>query len=317
MKQRTFEKIHRSLWEQSEELVEGGGIADPLKLPSLHRRLCHSLSMARSRGYAPSLVHRLHHLANRSHARFYGTATEAPAVLRTWISSEFPRRVRSMWPYLLASLVAFLGPALVAGIAVHLNPSLSDSILGPGATEHMKSMFAPGSERIGRDGAENDLQMFGFYIWNNVSILFRTMATGVFLGVPSLLAIGFNGTHLGAAFSVMLDSPANRAPFFTFVATHSALELTAIVVGGASALRLGWAILRSGRRSRMDSFRHASAESLPVMGGASLMMAGAAFLEAFWSANATIDPSVRIGVGICLWALVLAYFALAGRFRAA
>lgn len=101
------------------------------------------------------------------------------------------------------------------------------------------------------------------------------------------------------------------------MATHSALELTAIVVGGAASLRLGWAILRSGRRSRMDSFRQASVQSLPVMGGASLMMAGAAFLEAFWSANATIEPTVRIGVGICLWALVLGYFALAGRFRAA
>lgn len=317
MKQRTFEKIHRSLWEQSEELVEGGGIADPLRLPSLHRRLCHSLSLARSRGYAPSLVQRLHHLANRSHARLYGAPGEAPAVLRTWISSEFPRRVRSMWPFLLASLIALLGPALIAGLAVHHNPALSDSILGPGATEHLKSMFSPGSERIGRQGTENDVEMFGFYIWNNVSILFRTMASGVFLGIPSLLAIGFNGTHLGTAFAVMYDSPANRGPFFTFVATHSALELTAIVVGGAAALRLGWSILRSGRRSRMDSFRQASAQSLPVMGGASLMMASAAFLEAFWSANATIEPSVRIAVGICLWSLVLAYFSLAGRFRAA
>ncbi len=277
MKQRTFEKLHRSLWEQCEELVEGNGFADPLKLPSLHRRLCHSLSLARSRGYAPSLVQRLHLLANRSHARLYGTPGEAPAVLRTWISSEFPRRVRTMWPYLVASLVAFLGPALVAGIIVHIHPHLSDSILGPGATDHLKSMFAPGSERIGREGTENDVQMFGFYIWNNVSILFRTMATGVFLGIPSLLAIAYNGLHLGTVFSVMRDSPENRVPFFTFVTTHSALELTAIVVGGSAAFRLGWAVLRSGRRSRMDSFRQASIQSLPVMGGASLMMLGAAF----------------------------------------
>ncbi|HOX53588.1 MAG TPA: stage II sporulation protein M, partial [Fibrobacteria bacterium] len=64
-------------------------------------------------------------------------------------------------------------------------------------------------------------------------------------------------------------------------------------------------------------FRQASIQSLPVMGGASLMMLGAAFLEAFWSANATIEPGVRVAAGIVLWSLVLAYFALAGRSRAA
>lgn len=317
MKQRQFEKIHKPLWDRCEEILDGNGVAEPFELPSLHRRLCHSLSLVRSRGYSPSLADRLSRLANRSHARLYGAGKEPGIQMGAWLAGGFPRQVRREWRTVLLAHIVVWGGAVVAGLLVHWNPSNAEMFLGPGGAGHLKAMFAPGMERLGRQSSESDFAMFGYYIWHNVSILFRAFATGIFLGVPTLVVLCFNGVDLGASMAVMIDSPEHRIPFFSFVATHSALELTGIVIGGSSGLKLGWSVASPGRRSRIESFRVAATETLPVMACASVMVGSAAFFEGFWSANPNIPPMVRIGVGIAAWVSVYSYFLFAGRTRAA
>jgi hypothetical protein len=43
------------------------------------------------------------------------------------------------------------------------------------------------------------------------------------------------------------------------------------------------------------------------------MFALAAFIEGFWSPLRVVAPQVKYGIGLALWALVIAYFVLAGR----
>jgi hypothetical protein len=47
------------------------------------------------------------------------------------------------------------------------------------------------------------------------------------------------------------------------------------------------------------------------------MFFAAAFVEAFWSPLTEIPFDLKIAVGLAGWAILLAYFALAGRGRAA
>ena len=54
-----------------------------------------------------------------------------------------------------------------------------------------------------------------------------------------------------------------------------------------------------------------------MMYGAALMFFAAAFVEAFWSPLTEIPYDWKIGVGIGAWVVLLAYFLLAGRTRAA
>jgi hypothetical protein len=54
-----------------------------------------------------------------------------------------------------------------------------------------------------------------------------------------------------------------------------------------------------------------------MMYGAALMFFAAAFVEAFWSPLTEIPYDWKIGVGIGAWVVLLAYFLLAGRARAA
>ena len=91
--------------------------------------------------------------------------------------------------------------------------------------------------------------MFGFYIRHNVGIAFQCFAAGLFAGVGSLFFLAYNGALIGAVAGYLTERGL-AATFFSFVVTHSAFELTAIVLSGAAGLRLGTRLLAPGRQTR-------------------------------------------------------------------
>jgi uncharacterized membrane protein SpoIIM required for sporulation len=154
--------------------------------------------------------------------------------------------------------------------------------------------------------------MFGFYIRNNVGVAFKCYAGGVFLGLGSLLALFYNGLF-GGVIAGYLVSRGLSGTFFSFVATHSAFELTAIVLSGAAGLRLGRALLAPGRMSRSQALAQAGGESIVVIYGVAIMLLIAAAIEAFWSSSQWLPTSVKYaGASLC-WLTVLSYFFLRGR----
>ena len=101
--------------------------------------------------------------------------------------------------------------------------------------------------------------------------------------------------------------------FYPFVVGHGAFELTAIVFSGAAGLRLGYSILNPGQLSRLDSLRRAGRDVVPMLYGIVLMLIVAAFIEAFWSASATLPIAVKYAVAAVLWGMVLLYSFSGGR----
>jgi uncharacterized membrane protein SpoIIM required for sporulation len=99
------------------------------------------------------------------------------------------------------------------------------------------------------------------------------------------------------------------------VVGHGAFELTAIVFSGAAGLKLGYSLLNPGPFSRRDALRLAGQEAIPMLYGIILMLVIAAFMEAFWSSNASLAISVKYTVGAACWILVLLYSLSGKRFE--
>jgi uncharacterized membrane protein SpoIIM required for sporulation len=179
-----------------------------------------------------------------------------------------------------------------------------------------ESMYDPQAARrvFGRESA-SDFAAFGFYVYNNVGIAFRTFASGVLGGLGSAFYLVFNGIYLGAV-AGHLSTHGMASTLWPFVIAHGAFELTAIVLAGQAGLHLGYALVAPGRRPRARALREAGRESGVIMLGAAAMLLVAALIEAFWSSSAQ-PVAVKFAVGGALWALVIGYFALAGRDRAA
>lgn len=331
MKQERFTQRNETSWRELETLLgkaspdEGwaaGHLSDDMAkaesgestdFPRVYRRVCQHLALARSRLYSGRLIDRLNVLVLLGHQRLYSHGDKRRNRVRNFFVEVFPGAVRAESRLVWLSALVFYLPLLAMLLAIQLEPDMAYMVMDAGTLGYIEEMYEPSGDRIGIErGAESDMLAFAYYIHNNTGIGFRTFASGLLLGLGTLATLLFNGLFIGTVAGHLTRIGYNET-FWSFVSGHSALELTAIVLSGAAGLRLGLAILAPGRRSRRDALRWAAGRSVPVISGAAVMFFLAAFVEAFWSSMAFIPPTVKYGVGLGMWVLVLAYFIFQGR----
>jgi uncharacterized membrane protein SpoIIM required for sporulation len=333
VRQAVFEERYGADWDRFEAWLDhdektarrrsGGAAPAPAgalpdaAVPQAYRRVCQHLALARDRQYSPELVDRLNQLALRGHHLLYG-ARPRRGLARglDFLAARFPQRVRAEGGLVAAAAALFFGPlaALVAVLQWH--PDFVYYLLDPEAIAKFQEMYSPQNRRLGMRDADDNVAMFGFYIWNNVRIGFQTFATGLAFGLGSIFYLAFNGIYIGAV-AGHLTQAGYATPFWSFVAGHSALELVAIAISGAAGLKLGGALIAPGRQSRKSALVAAARPAVQLMYGAAAMFVAAAFVEAFWSPLTAFPPATKYAVGGILWGVVVGYLALGGRGRAA
>jgi uncharacterized membrane protein SpoIIM required for sporulation len=330
-----FTRRHEQEWRQLEALIavrpgrrsgnspKGGSATEPTLeqatdqalFPSLYRRACLHLALARERHYPPALIDRLDRLALSGHQAFYGARSRLLHKIGQFIVHGFPALIREngrlFW---FASALLYL-PALIMGLLVHFQPEMVYSLLDYGNVRHLEEMYRTGGaieiETGSGRGANENFKMFGFYIYNNISIGFQCFASGILFGLGSVFSLIFNGLIFGAV-SAHLIHQGSAGHFFQFVIAHGAFELTAIVLCGMAGLLLGRALISPGRQRRNEALIDAARPAVQIVYGATGMLLIAAFIEAFWSSGAYLPVTGKFIVGGLLWALVAAYFLFMG-----
>jgi uncharacterized membrane protein SpoIIM required for sporulation len=316
VKQAPFERAYGREWQEFEAFLERKKAFDPAEMPVRFRRVCQALALAAQRRYSADLVERLNRLALRGHHALYANRRRESRQVWDFLLAGFPRLVRDEWRLVAAAALLFFGPLLGLMALLQVFPEFVHYLLRPEQIATFHEMYDPASRRLGMREADTMLMMFGMYIWNNVGIGFQTFAGGMLAGVGSIWFLGSNGVVLGAV-AGYLTQIGYVETFWSFVSGHSSWELIAIALSGAAGLRLGLAVIAPGPVSRKAALVAAARPAIQIMYGAALLFFVAAFVEAFWSPLTGVPFRVKIGVGIAGWALLLAYFSLAGRSRAA
>lgn len=284
---------------------------------ALYKEVCQHLSLAQSRRYSPYLLERLSFLVDSAHQKFYQpmhTHSEKPfrAVVNFFMHT-FPQTVRREIKWLYLSSAFFFLPLVIMIALIQVQPEFVYSILSPDTVFDMEAMYDPSAGHIGRErGSDSDSKMFGFYIFNNTGIGFRTFATGFFFGIGSMFTLLFNGFYIGAIAGHLTQIGYGHT-FWPFVSGHSAMELTAIALSGAAGLKLGFSLLIPGRKSRYQSLLDAAHIAVKIMSGAALMFFIAAFIEAFWSSSQAVPIRVKYLVGIAMWLVLIVFFSFSGQ----
>lgn len=321
MNRERFVQLNERHWNGLESLLgllEAGKtrVGSVEDFPALYRRVCHHLALVRHRRYGADLEARLNRLVMRGHRQLYRrrgrVGREDGVGLARLVGVEIPRRVRAEAKLVLLATLLFFGPLVVTYGAVLARPELAFSIMSSEQIEGVADQYGPSGSVGEARPLESNVLMFGYYIYNNVSIAFRTFAAGIFFGVGSIFFLLYNGLAIGAVAGYVHRMGFQDA-FFPFVVGHGAFELTAIVLAGAAGLRIGLALLAPGRLGRLQALRRAAGRALPVLACCAVMLVVAAFVEAFWSPSTIAPPSVKYLVGALLWTGVLAYFATFGR----
>jgi uncharacterized membrane protein SpoIIM required for sporulation len=285
------------------------------EFPTAYRRLCQQLALAERRGYSGLLIQRLQDLAQSGHLVLY--RPHAPRLRRVldFFAAVFPRLVRAQWRAMTVAALLFFVPLFGAIALLQVRPELIHTLFGPDQLAQFENMYDPAksAERLGRESG-TDLMMFGMYIMNNVSIGFRTFASGLLAGVGSVFVLVFNGMIIGGI-AGHLTAIGYGDPFWRFVAGHSAPELLAIVISGGAGLQIGMALIAPGRRTRARALLEAGTIGAQLVLGVFAMLLFAAFVEAYWSSIGWMPAPVKFGVGITLWCAILLWLARGGRGR--
>ncbi len=320
MKQGQFEQLYASAWQRFDqylcdlELAPRNAADDVAEeFASLYRRVCHFHAVAKERNYSSYLVDQLSDLVIRGHRQLYRRRTAYVREFLHFFVVEFPQVVRAEQKYLWWASAVFYLPTLIMLLAVYLLPELVYTIMGPESVTNMEEMYNPEHRVIGsaREASTN-WYMFGYYINNNISVAFRTFASGLLWGLGSLFFLVYNGLLFGAVSGHMINI-AYVDTFFTFVVGHGSFELTAIVISGAAGLKLGMSLLLPGNLTRKASLIAAAKVSIKLIYGVIMMLVVAAFIEAFWSSNNVFMHWQKYLVGASLWVVVIAYLVFGGR----
>ena len=282
-------------------------------LPSAFRQLCQDLSLARDRNYSSALVHALHDRVLAAHQRIYGARKRLAGHWLTFLVAGLPRLVRAEARFVLVAAALFFLPLLVTLILLQSYPDGVYFLMSPESVARFEEMYSPTAERLGRPpNASDELTMLAFYIANNVRIDFQCFAGGIAFGLGSIFFLVYNGLLIGAT-AGYLTQLGHIETFWGFVAGHSAPELVGAVLSGAAGLKIGLALIAPGRQRRTDALKNAAQGAVRLLYGAAALTFGAAFIEALWSPSRSLPFELKIGVGIAVWLVLLAYFLFAGR----
>lgn len=317
-----FIRDGRPRWAMLEGIAQREGAlsaADCRDLSRLYRSLCADLARARGLDLPADVQAWLDDLAGRAHNRLYSGVSSGPSFELLWaalqqargvidfVLVDVPREVRAHAAWFWLSSLLFYGPFVMCALLALTSKDMAIAVLPPEMLESMEGMYSDAPSR----SMHEDAAMAGFYVFNNVGIAFRCFATGLLGGLGSVFFLVYNGAVIGTVFGHLFHT-GHGGNLLEFTSGHSAWELTGIVLSGAAGLRMGWALLDTGGRTRLGSLRAVAPVLYRLIMGAAFMLGVAACIEGFWSAS-PLPRELKWVFGAVQVVIVVAWLMRSGR----
>ena len=281
----------------------------------LYRGMTADLARARTYGAPASVLRSLERWTGAGHNLLYRVTGESIVSVRRWMTSGFPKAVRTHHrPILLAVLLLF-GPLGISYGLVRSNPVLARYMTSSAMLERAES--TPGgdidAEYVDIPGTLMPLASTSL-ITNNVQVALLAFAGGVLAGSLTVLLLVFNGVHLGTVLGLYANEGL-LGVILAFVFPHGFMELTAICLAGGAGLWLGSAVLVPGRRTRRAALQARGREALSILAGVVGLLVIAGIVEGFYSPSG-LPAAAKFTFGAATAVLLAVYFAAGGRGKA-
>ncbi|MBS1691684.1 MAG: stage II sporulation protein M [Actinobacteria bacterium] len=293
-------------WRELDALVASGRALrhDPVairRLADLTRHTASDLAIARRRFRHDPLVTQLGDRVLAGRRRLLGL-DRARVRIGHFVTTGYWRRVRERPVILLVAFLFLMVPWLFASVWATHEPAKARGLV-PGGAESV--MYRDRADF--RLDPEEKAAASSAIFTNNIRVAFLAFALGIAAGVGALLLLGYQGVVLGATFGLTIHV-GNAGPLFQFVFPHGFLELSCIIVAGAAGMRMGWAIVAPGYRTRNEALRTEAAGAVEMVAGTALVLVLCGIVEGTVSTSG-IPVALGVGIGVLLgggfWSLVL------------
>lgn len=302
-----FVSVHQPQWDRLAYLTRRQrrltGV-EAEELVTLYQRVGTHLAALRAAGADPVSIGRLSGLI--ADARGAVTGAQAPVWrdISKYFLVSFPAALyasRRWW--VTIGLLFYLVVAWSAW-RILAHPEVVDSIATP---DQIQQLVSHDFESY---YSENPAQDFALRVWiNNATLSAAALALGILL-IPSIFILWDNALNLGVSAGLMISHDKGGL-FFSLITPHGLLELTAVFVASAAGLRLGWAWIAPGARTRMQALAQTGRATVGMAIGLAAVLLVTGVIEAF--VTPFLPGPVRISVGILAELAFLTYVWTLGR----
>ena len=287
-----FVSVHQPQWDRLAYLTRrqhrlSGAEAE--ELVTLYQRVGTHLAALRAAGADPVSIGRLSGLI--ADARGAVTGAQAPVWrdISKYFLVSFPAALYASRRWWLTIALLFYLVAAWTAWRILVHPEVLDSIGTPAQIQQLvdhdfQSYYS-----------DNPAQDFALRVWiNNATLSAAALALGVLL-VPSVFLLWDNALNLGVSAGLMISHDKGGL-FFSLITPHGLLELTAVFVATAAGLRLGWAWIVPGARTRMQALAQTGRATVGMAIGLAAILLVTGLIEAF--VTPFLPGPIRIAIGI-------------------
>lgn len=309
----SYIRTNQPVWARLDELTARAGrgvgrlsAAELDELVKLYLRVSTHLSYARTYYRDPALTAALTGRVARSGAVVYGTRSRTLRAVGRFFAVTFPAAMWHIRHFVAVAAVLVFVPALAFGTWVANSPAAREAT-GPEAVRQAYVDEDFESYYSSAPAAAFASQVFT----NNVRVAVLAFAAGIGFCLVTAAILAFNGANVGVAAG--LFHAAGAAPkFWGLILPHGLLELTAVCVAGGAGLRLGWALIDPGDRPRSVALVEEGRRAMVIVLGLVAVFGVAGIVEGFVTGS-TLPTWARVGIGVLVEVLFLAYFVGRGR----
>ena len=312
-----FIAAHQPGWERLDALVDRArrdprnlSPAELDELVDLHLRVSSQLSVARSHLGDEALTAALSRRVAGSSAVVHGTRPRTWRTVVQGVSRTFPAAVWHARLPIAVSTLVFVTSFAVMALWLASSP---------------EAVAASAPEEVRRAYLEEDFEAYyssepgtafaARVFTNNAAVGAMAFGMGVLWGLPTLYVLVLNGVNVGLA-AGLFHAAGDAVTFWTLILPHGLLELTAVFIAGGAGLRLGWAALAPGDRTRSEALAEEGRRAVVIVLGLVLVFLVAGLLEGYVTA-APWPTWARVGTGALVWAAFVGWVVVAGRRAAA
>ncbi len=306
MNELSFIQKNIEKWEKVELMAQDLNQEAPDDVADAYTEVTTDLAFAYTHYPKARVTLYLNSLAAALHNAIYRNKRERRSRLLTFWTHEVPQTMWEERNMLLASFLVFALSVVVGIISQAAEPDFCRVILGDGYVEQTLQNIHKGNPMAVYDGGAQSA-MFVSITLNNIMVAFRIFITGLVSGVLSGIMLFCNGIMLGC-FEMFFAQHALLGESLLAVFLHGTLEISAIIVAGASGMAIGNSWLFPGTYSRLYAFRRGAKRGLKIVVGTVPVFITAGFIEGYVTRHTEINDMLRLGFILLSLAFVIGYY---------
>lgn len=302
-----FSAVNADKWARLQELASKGRLngREADELLALYQTTSTHLSLIRSVAPESSLSSSLSATLAQARTRFTGARSNPMADLARFFVAALPAAFYRLTWLTLACGTAFV---LIGG-AYALWIGTSPEALRAVATEAAARQYV--EQDFIEYYSENPAASFAGAVWtNNAWISAQAVALGITgVWVPMILISNAQGVGVAAG---VFAAAGKTDVFFSYILPHGLMELTAVFVACAAGLRIFWAMVSPGPRTRGRAVAEEGRSLVTVALGLVLVLFVSGLVEGFVTPS-PLPVWAKISIGAAVLAAYWTYTLVWGR----